>query len=114
MADGMTDKARVDELVAGLRQGRLVRPAEKGLTVMIEGEPYEMWTGEVREMSHPDALAAADTIEAQAARIQSLTAALEPFALAIKDDVPGYRIIGTVAWTADQHRAARSALNPEG
>lgn len=42
--------------------------------------------------------------------IDKIKAALEPFAISIKDHVPDNHTIETVAWTAGQHRAACEAL----
>ena len=40
--------------------------------------------------------------------------ALRPFALDIRPEVPGDTMIDTLAWTADQHRAAFfRALHPD-
>ena len=39
-----------------------------------------------------------------------LRKAVQPFALHIRDEVPGDQMIDTVAWTADQHRALCAAF----
>lgn len=46
-------------LAAKLRNGRMIEPSR---TIHIEGIG-DVGTGEIREMSHPDAIAAADTID---------------------------------------------------
>lgn len=46
-------------------------------------------------------------LEAELARVRE---AAEPFALAIRDDVPDDKLVDTVAWTAGQHRALAKAL----
>lgn len=53
------DEAQLRALADRLRKGRLIAPAT---TILIEGLG-EMSTGETREVSHPDAVAAADAIE---------------------------------------------------
>jgi hypothetical protein len=53
------DEAELRALADRLRKGRLIAPAT---TILIEGLG-EVSTGETREVSHPDAIAAANAIE---------------------------------------------------
>lgn len=54
------------------------------------------------------------SIAALEEEIKRLREALEPFALNIRPEVPDDFAIETVAWTAAQHRAARTALEGGG
>jgi len=110
-----------DDLVGRLRKGRLIQANRtRIMTCGITGLPIEVGTGEIREVSHPDALEAAARIEALEAENRKLREAIKPFA-DCADELDGSE------WTprapdgewakfrllTDDYRAAREALTPE-
>jgi hypothetical protein len=85
-----------EELERRLREGRLVRQS-RTMTSTLDGMPIEVQTGDTRELPHPDAIEAADTLKRYREALEGIAK------LTVKQQLP---------ITSQIHECAMKALTP--